>query len=213
MSLSYYSRMRFTHNLLPLLTSAPHFARSLSILSAGFEAPLNLTDLDLKTSFSLSKCADHTITMNTLMTTEFAKRNPSVGFVHSYPSAVDTGLMREMPLWARVGLKVVKPLMGLFFVGKGETGDRQLFVGSSGVYPAKGRGSVHGLEVPSKMEVACGTDGVRGSGGYMANWTGEPAKRKGIVREYVEGGVGEKVWEHTMGVFERAERINAERKV
>jgi hypothetical protein len=217
MSLSYYSRMRFITNLLPLLTtantSAPYFSRSLSILSAGWESTINLSDLELKTSFSLGKCADHTITMNSLMTPEFAKRNPGTSFVHSYPSSVNTGLSREMPFWARTLVKIATPLFTPFFVGKEETGARQLFIATSGIYPPlkTGMSFSSGMKRPKAMEVAMGTDGVVGSGAYLANWTGVPAARKKIFGEYMEKGVSGVVWDHTMGIFERVEKVNVER--
>ncbi|EPE31137.1 NAD(P)-binding Rossmann-fold containing protein [Glarea lozoyensis ATCC 20868] len=217
MSLSYYSRMRFINNLLPLLTTAsttaPHFSRSLSILSAGWESTINLSDLELKKSFSLGKCADHTITMNSLMTTEFAKRNTGTSFVHSYPSSVNTGLSREMPFWARTLVKIATPLFKPFFVGNDETGARQLFLATSGIYPPlkTGMGFSAGMKRPKGMEVAMGTDGVVGSGGYLGNWTGAPAVRKQVLAKYMENGVSGVVWDHTMGIFERVEKVNAER--
>jgi hypothetical protein len=121
--------MRFIHNLLPLLnaatTSTPNFSRSVSVLSGGKEGAINLSDLDLKTTFSLARCAAHTITMNSLMTTEFAKRNPRISFVHSYPSGVNTGIARELPLWARMLTKAVTPFLSPFLVSAADTGARQ----------------------------------------------------------------------------------------
>jgi hypothetical protein len=216
MSLSYYSRMSFTQQLLPLLTTAsitpPFFSRSLSVLSAGFETPLNLSDLDLKTHFSLGNCANHTITMNSLMTTEFAKRNPDTSFMHTYPAGVDTGLARDLPGWAKILVKVATPLFGkMIYVSADDTGERQLFIATSGIYtplkPGKTKFS-EGVARVGGMEVAEGTDGVKGSGGYLGNWTGGPAKRKMILEEYREKGVGEVVWEHTMGILKMAEKVN-----
>jgi hypothetical protein len=219
MSLSFYSRMAFTQRLLPLLTTAsltpPFFSRSLSIHSAGTESAINTADLELKTHFSLGNCAAHTITMNSLMTSEFAKRNPGTSFLHSYPSAVETGLAREMPLWARVLVKVATPLFKPFYVSAEDTGERQLFIATSGIYPPLKTGEMKfsgGLPRVGDMGVATGTDGVLGSGGYLGDWTGGPAKRKKILGEYEEKGVGGVVWQHTMGILERVEKINEERK-
>ncbi|TVY55484.1 Oxidoreductase andH, partial [Lachnellula suecica] len=134
-TLNYYSRIRFITNLRPLLSNAasspPHFSRTLSILGAGGEGALNLSDLDLKSSFSGRRCANHTITMNSLMTDQFATREPGIAFVHSYPSVVKTAIARNLPWWARAVVRVLMPVFSLFTVGAEETGERQLFVATS----------------------------------------------------------------------------------
>jgi len=104
--------MRFTSNLLPLLrptpsTSYPQFSRVLSVLAGGHESSINLSDISLKSSFSGANCAAHSTTMNSLMVTEFASRNPGISFAHSNPSIVSTPLTRELPIWARLPLKSI----------------------------------------------------------------------------------------------------------
>jgi hypothetical protein len=215
MTLNYYSRMRFINNLLPLLRTAttqpPHFSRTLSILGAGHERPIDFTDLELKNTFTGARCAYHTTVMNDLMTQEFANKEPGISFVHTSPGIVDTGVARELPVWLRVPLKVFTPLLKPFMVGREETGARQLFIATSGLYPpakpvdAKGAG----IKVPEGLDVCKGADGTVGSGAYNLNWDGERTGKEPLLTQYREKGAGKTFWEHTMGIFERVEKINA----
>jgi hypothetical protein len=213
-TLNYYSRMRFITNLLPLLrtasTTGPHLSRTLSVLGPGNEGKLNFDDLDLKNTFSTGRCADHSIVMNDFMTEELASRETGTAFVHSSPFLVVTGAARELPLWARIGVKVLTPVLGLFAVGEEETGARQLFLATSGLYPpakpTAGSATAAGMPVPKGLAVVKGMDGKVGSGGYTLNYDGEIAGKKSLLDEYHSKGVGKTVWEHTMGIFEKLEK-------
>ncbi|TVY25261.1 Oxidoreductase [Lachnellula hyalina] len=213
-TLNFYSRMRFIENLRPLLRTAtitaPHFSRTLSVLSAGHgEGKLDFDDLELKNNYSGVRCATHTITMNSIMIEEFAGRDPGTTFAHSYPSGVNTGITRELPVWARAGFALFKPLLLPFLVSVEETGARQLFIATSGIYaPLKPAGLLaSGVPAPKGMEIMDGVDGKVGSGAYIVNWNDDIATSK-ILKEYREKGVGKTVWEHTMGIFERVEKVN-----
>ncbi|TVY37478.1 Oxidoreductase [Lachnellula subtilissima] len=216
-TLNYYSRMRFIENLRPLLrtatTTAPHFSRTLSVLSGGHgEGKLDFDDLELKNNYSGVRCATHTITMNSIMIEEFAGRDPGTTFAHSYPSGVNTGITRELPVWARAGVTLLKPLLLPFMVSVEETGARQLFIATSGIYaPLKPTGALaSGVSAPKGMEIMNGVDGKVGSGAYIVNWNDDIATSK-ILKEYREKGIGKTVWEHTMGIFERVEKVNKAR--
>lgn len=215
-TLNYYSRMRFISNLLPLLqtasTATPHFSRTLSVLGAGQEDKVNLDDLELKNTFSGPRCAAHSIVMNDFMAEEFAARNPGTTFIHSYPSVVNTGITRELPIWLRATTKVLSPVIKLIAVSAEETGARQLYVATSGVYPpAKPAGdsaTAAGAPVPKGGSVMKGADGKIGSGGYLVSWDCEIIGKQQILQDYHSKGVGKTVWEHTMGIFERVEKVN-----
>ncbi|PMD50483.1 NAD(P)-binding protein [Hyaloscypha bicolor E] len=215
-TLNYYSRMRFVYNLLPQLRTAsaepPHFSRTLSVLGAGHEGAINLTDLDLKTTFSGARCAAHTIVMNDFMAEEFAAREHGISFLHTSPGVVNTGLTRELPIWARALMKVATPLLSLFFVSADETGQRQLFLASSGIYPpakpAQGAPLAAGVPFPKDFSVSKGSNGKVGSGAYLVNWNGDISGNEKILSDYREKGVGKTVWEHTMGIFKQVEKIN-----
>lgn len=218
-TLNYYSRIRFITNLLPLLRTAthepPHFARTLSVLGAGSEKAMNLSDLDLKTSFSGARCANHTITMNSLMVGELAARDPNISFLHSFPGVVNTGIARELPLLLRGGLKVLLPLFSPFLVSPDETGKRQLFHATSGIYPpatlSEGDNLAGGVRVTDAKSVVKGLTGKLGSGAYVVNWNGDITGNESVLSDYREKGVGKMVWEHTLSIFNSVEKINEKR--
>ncbi|KAG0649116.1 Oxidoreductase andH [Hyphodiscus hymeniophilus] len=218
MALNYYSRMRFISNLLPLLrtatTTPPHFSRSVSVLGSGGGTALDTADLDLKNTFTGSRCAGHTITMNDLMTTEFAQRESGITFSHCAPGAVKTNLARELPFWARTATKVLYQLITPLTVGQDETGARQLFMATSGIYPpskpVEGAASASGVSPDKTIEVTKGASGSVGDGGYNLTWKGGVTNGK-MLPEYRQNGVSKTVWEHTMNVFARVEKINQER--
>lgn len=149
LSLNYYSRMRFIHNLLPLLRTStptsPHLSHTLSVLGAGFEGNVNPADLELRNGFSASKCANHSIVMTDFMLEQFASKNPGISFIHSSPGVVNTPIARELPLWARVGVKLAMPLLKPFTVSLEETGERQLFIATSPMFPPRKPTSKDGM--------------------------------------------------------------------
>jgi len=213
--------MRFISNLLPLLeaatTTAPFFSRTLSVLSAGHgEGKLNFDDLELKNTFSGPRCATHSIVMNDLMTEEFSSRQPATSFMHSYPHIVHTGIGRELPFWARFASNIIYPLLSPFSVSADETGARQLFIATSGLYPPakpfNGNVTASGVAPPKGLNVLPGANGAEGSGAYLVNWNNDiTGQKSSLLKEYREKGVGKTVWEHTMGIFKRVEQINQER--
>jgi hypothetical protein len=220
-TLNFYSRMRFISNLLPELRSAahatPHFSRTLSILGGGHEGTVNLEDLELKNTFSGARCAAHSITMNSFMAEELAIREPATSFIHSSPGAVNTGLARELPIWARIPTKLLAAtLLSPFMVSSEETGARQLFIATSGLYPPakpfEGETLASGVAVPWGLkQVMPGSAGKEGSGAYFVNWNGEVSGKPKPMKDYREKGFGKTVWDHTMEVFTRVEKINRER--
>ncbi|RDW68600.1 hypothetical protein BP5796_09257 [Coleophoma crateriformis] len=211
MTLNYYSRMRFITNLLPLLKSAtmapPYLSRSHSILSGGTEkSGFDKDDIELKKSYSGTRCANQTIVMNTFMTEEFASRNPATTFVHSFPGVVKTPIARELPLWARMGLTAMWPVISLFAVPVDEVGERQLYIATSGVFaPAQKpeASSSSGVSLVGGQEVAKGLDGKSGSGAYIVNWNDDIAGNQSLFAKYRQGGIGKTAWDHTMEVFQR----------
>jgi hypothetical protein len=215
-TLNYYSRMRFIYNLLPQLRAAsaesPYFSRTLSVLGAGHEAAINLSDLDLKTTFSGPRCANHTIVMNDFMAEEFAAREPGISFLHSNPSVVNTGLARGLPLWARGAMKIATPLLYPFFVSADETGARQLYISTTSTFPpakpVDGEPLSGGVPSPKGLSVSRGSNGKVGSGAYIVNWNGDITGKEKILSDYRDKGVGKTVWEHTMAVFQKVEKTN-----
>ena len=212
-SLRYYVRMRFVHNLLPQLLSSPS-ARILSIHGAGFEGKLKEDDLELNTHFSTLSAMTHTATMNTLALAEIASLHPTISCIHAWPGLVVTGafdrltdgwyaLLRVLFMW------LVVPLLSLFspdHVSLQETGERQLFHATSSRYPPAGIKVAPngGVKLPEELEVAKGWDSNVGSGCYLLSWNGETTGNAKLLDEYRKRDMGKKIWEHTQEVFKRA---------
>ena len=219
LTLNYYSRTRFISNLLPLLqtatTTAPHFSRTLSILGAGHEDKINFDDLELNNIFTAGRCAAHSIVMNDFMAEEFSQRQPATTFIHSSPGIVNTNIIRELPIWARIITRAATPLLSLFMVSAEETGARQLFIATSGLYPPakpfENSPLASGVAPPKGLTPMPGGNGVVGSGAYLINWNNEVTGKQTLLAEYRENGAGKTIWEHTMGIFQRVEKVNRER--
>ncbi|KAH7384988.1 hypothetical protein BKA64DRAFT_681908 [Cadophora sp. MPI-SDFR-AT-0126] len=218
-TLNFWSRMRFISNLLPQLrtasTTPPNFARSVSLLGAGNAyGTIDLKDIELKKSFSGHKNAAHTIIMNDFMAEQYGAREPGITFIHTEPSIVKTGFARELPLWARIGTKVLTPLLYPFFVSADETGERQLFHATSSMYPpakpAPNAPVASGVPLPTGTEVLTGANGQVGSGGYLVTWKGERAE-KAKLSGLDQQQVSKTIWEKTAEVFRNVENINEER--
>ena len=218
LSVHYYSRMRFITNLLPQLRAAstaqpPKLSRVVSVLGTGDEDKLVLDDLDLKTHFSSRNCLRHSVTMTSLMLEAFAKKEPTISFVHSYPGAVMTNAGRDLGKLLNYGIKLLFILMNPWTVGLVESGERYLYDVTVAAYPpacAKGSGAViAAADAQAGVEIAKGSDGTAGSGAYLLNWDGKVQSQSlGLMKDYRDGGVQQKVWEHTMEMFEKIAQQN-----
>lgn len=198
---NYYSRFRFTTQLLPLLQAAsPELSRVVSVLAPGEESSnFDLDNLDLKNNFSMKNAATHAVCMSDFAFEEAAKRYPKTAFVHAYPGAVKTGFMKETGALTRIGAKVAFALLSPWTVDITESGERHLYAATSGKYPA--RENDGGVEVAGER-VMESSDGRVGNGAYFVGSDGERRIKESVVRELREKGAGEKVWQHTMKMFE-----------
>ncbi len=212
-SLRYYVRMRFVHNLLPQLTASPS-ARILSIHGAGFEGQLKEDDLELNKHFSIRNAVIHTATMNTLALAEIASLHPTISCIHAWPGVVLTGTFDRLTESWYAPLRVlflwlVVPLMSLVspdHVSLQETGERHLFAATSARYPPAGVKDPPGggVALPEGVEVARGWDLNEASGFYLLSWNGETTGDAKLLEEYRKRDMGKKIWEHTLEVFDRA---------
>ncbi|KAH8763979.1 hypothetical protein F5882DRAFT_453266 [Hyaloscypha sp. PMI_1271] len=188
-TLSYYSRMRLVSNLLPLLRTSSRPV-ILSVLNAGAEKPLLETDFGLAQNWSFTALLNHTVTMTSLAFSYLSQdpSNKDITFLHSAPGLVKTEIFSKLQapegsrlLW-RVLLPVIKGAAGLMYwmmmaVSVEESGERQaLLLVSEEFEPGA-------LRVDQACEVV-------------------PVVENGVFEKYVEKGWGEKVWEHTVHVFE-----------
>ncbi|KAH9931033.1 hypothetical protein B0H21DRAFT_781073 [Amylocystis lapponica] len=109
LGLHYYTRWKFTHDLLPLLRSAKDAgqdAKVMTVLAAGVGGKVDLDDLGLKKHYSLSGAGLASPTYSDLMIESFAEQNPDMSFVHIAPGVVRTNLIRANH-W------IQRPLIGL----------------------------------------------------------------------------------------------------
>jgi hypothetical protein len=184
MSLHYYSRIRFAQNLLPLLQNAATadagtglpISRVISVLAAGYERPINTSDLSLKTTFSISNAANHATTMNTLALDSLAKENPSIGFIHSQPGGVDTNLLRDFNKIAQYAgsalLLLLRPL-GMMTPIK-ESGERHTWAATNEEFKA---------------------------GAHFIGPKGDFSLNTKLIDQYRADGTQKKVQEHTAEIF------------
>jgi len=131
MAISYYARMRFALNLLPLLsTSEP--ARVVSVLGPGNEGSLNMEDLGLKApgSYGIITAVGHAITMTSLAFEHLSKQYPNIGWIHATPGFVVTGQGRTLPAPLRILLKVTEPLQKCISTPIGDSGQGFFYLSS-----------------------------------------------------------------------------------
>jgi len=197
--------MLFTQNLLPLLNAAGssnELARVVSVLAAGREGKLVESDLDLKTNYSLSNAAGHAVTMTDLAMEHLAHENPDVGFVHTYPSGVRTGIGNALPAPLRLGMQAMYILGAPLMVPLEQSGERNLFHSTSLMYPPAH--NKVGAPLPEGGKVSKDSEGGEGTNGaYLLNWNGEATGKEALLKGYRDRGFPKTIWEHTVEVFDK----------
>ncbi|KAK0387692.1 hypothetical protein NLU13_3937 [Sarocladium strictum] len=205
MAVTYYSRMRMALNLLPLLEAAHSIRRVVSPQCAGFEGTLYLDHI-ADGKVPLRDARPHLATLVTLGLEALARRSPTVSFIHNFPGAVKTNLirpedgivMRMMNLWFQFTLRNK-------WVPFEEVGERHAWLCLSEQYPGKeARGSEGGV-ILDGSDVARGIDGVKGSGVYSIDAEGESTGEDivEILRKYREDGSVDSVWKDLDSQFKR----------
>ncbi|KAJ3527087.1 hypothetical protein NMY22_g9911 [Coprinellus aureogranulatus] len=89
----YYGRWKFISELLPALKSAKtegQDAKVFSVMAASRGGAINLDDLGLKKTYSVTTSALTAPTYNDLMMEAYAEQNPDITFTHAYPGPVAT---------------------------------------------------------------------------------------------------------------------------
>ncbi|KAJ9610346.1 hypothetical protein H2200_005123 [Cladophialophora chaetospira] len=208
-SIRYHARMRFLLTVLPLLRAAPN-PRVISILAGGQEGDLKLEDLAMtqKTTYGPLYAAGAAGAMTTLFLEEVAKQegNEKIVFLHIFPGLVATDLQVRDSGWFYHMLWewIAKPLFKIFGASAEDAGERVLFAGTNGRFRrVQDPESVRGTLVQE------GSDGVLGSGVYAVKEDSEVVKEGGNkeLKALKEKGAGRKVWEYTVGEFERIQRL------
>ncbi|CAO2649322.1 Nn.00g067070.m01.CDS01 [Neocucurbitaria sp. VM-36] len=146
-SLSFYARIYFAENLLPLLRASGR-ARVISVLFGGMESEkrLDINDLNLEQPGAFGGIATqiHMGIMGTLALERLAeeRENQSIVFIHSHPGIVRTGnLFRgwEEGSWGPwLSAVFFDPILMLFAFSFKESAERYLYQVTSGTFGGKG---------------------------------------------------------------------------
>ena len=201
--------MRQTSNLLPLLRNSPA-PKILSVLAGGQERRLLTHDLGLAENYSILNVIDQTTTMHTLAFEHLARDNSSISFLHAYPGWVKTDIVKNLfekrqhgYLRTLASSWLLLPLFNLIATSAEESGERQAFHATSSRYASgsqqQRRRDAGGLGKEPFAECS-----VPGNGVYLVAANGETGSNSKVLDSYRKDGMPEKIWEHTMGVFEEA---------
>lgn len=182
-ALSYYSRMRLTSNLLPLLSQSPH-PRVLSVLNGGREQPLIEHDIGLEENWSPLTVINHTTTMTSLAFEYLSASHKQITFMHAFPGWVQTDIFARMTppessgiLW-RITLATVRGVvavaMAVFGMSTEESGERHAYHLTSGDF---------------------------GPGAWRIGRLSDVVTSFGVLGRYRECGWPEKIWDYTLRVF------------
>ncbi|KAM0555115.1 hypothetical protein ACHAPJ_006466 [Fusarium lateritium] len=197
-SLSYYSRMLFVQNFLPLLNAA-ETPRVVSVLGGGLErTSINLDDIELKQpgNFNTMKAQMQYTAMNTMFLETLANENPNVTFVHSWPGWVNTGNVRRGldsgSVLAWVIWLFLEPLIAMFSFSDHESGQRHLFQSTSAAFGGHG--------TPWNGKVGVNSMGKQENGLFLVNYKCDCTPNSKVMpalREKAE----KRVWDHTQEVI------------
>ena len=195
MCVNYYARMRFAFNLMPQITAASNkgeISRVSSVLAAGSEGKVRIEDLALKKNYTLHACLAHCVVMTDFMVEELAKRYPNTAFSHSYPGTVKSGITNELSGPVRLAAKVLYSVTAPWLLQVQESGERHIFQLTSSMYPPASGNS--GLPLVDGLRVCKGSDGEKGSGGYLLDWDGQATGDVEMLQKHREQDFGRKVW-------------------
>ncbi|KAI1152343.1 NAD(P)-binding protein [Nemania diffusa] len=194
-ALNYYARIRFTTNLLPLVRRAPALRRVVTVGGGGHESELDATDFSAL-RVPLDKLRGHLTSLVTLGLEAVSHSAAGVSFVHNYPGTVRTKLIDYLP---------EDVLRTLKFIPLDESGERQLYMATSAMFPPADDSDIMGVPLGDGVRVAVGTSGAVGSGMYSVGADCESAPAAviellGVMREI---GLVHEVLRHTEGEFNR----------
>lgn len=210
MAAGYYSKFRIIQRFLPLLKSAKSLARVVVVAAGTYEGAVAVEDLACF-KLPLPQVRPHFASMITLLLQEFAIEAPTVSFIHDFPGAVQSGLFDDLSGLFRFAAPVMKMSMwfgtrvGLpGFVSIQDTGERHVFLATSGAYKAK-EGEELGVPLLEGLDVKQGIDGIVGGGVYSLDLNGESASLKveKVVADLREKGVNGLIQKHTLGEIDR----------
>ena len=208
MCLLFYSRMRFTTRLVPLLLASSLPAHVISVYGPGRDTTFIPDDLSLRSpkNYGFGSPGSHAAYLTTFFMEHLAIQNANkIAFVHYFPGLLLSEVFQDptFPLWFRAVFRYGAPIIRLSPMtldGK-VSGERTLF-NASHRFPPR---SADGRPVVSKDGVAESSDGIVGGGAYRVNYNNEQvATGKHYVKLKAEGWL-EKVVEHFLRAYEEIE--------
>jgi len=108
---SYYGRVLFVEELLPLLRSSPHGGKVLFVLNSkrGNPSKIHWDDMKLENSYSFMAAVNHLFAFTDLIIQYFASQpeNANVSFIHAYPGYVKTNIGDNLPFYVRLPMKAL----------------------------------------------------------------------------------------------------------
>jgi hypothetical protein len=205
MALTYYCRVRFVYNLLPLLRQASDLRRVVTVFAGGKEGRIYPDDFQ-NYNLGFSKGRGHIASMITLALQAASTDYPEVSFVHTYPGFVKTKLGSDTTgLLMAVAMVAAKVITTFHSVPIIEVGQNHTFFSTSAKYPPRSPGGgVAGVPVGQGVQVADGIDGQRGSGVYVVGVDGEAVVSKAEKPSLAPDSADRvAVWKHTDEEFRR----------
>lgn len=206
-ALTFYTRLRMTQLLLPLLQRSTRLARVVNIAGGTKEGPIYPSDMQAF-NVPLHAIRGHLTTLISLSYEALTAKAPDVSFLQVFLGAIKTALFDRMPGVAGFVMRCVITLAGKWLlVPIQERGERNAFFSTNGAFPARyGDGdSKNGVEVMEGLGVARGTDGNIGSGVYSVDYDGTEAGQSvmDLLGNYREEDMVERVWGHAQAEFDR----------
>jgi NAD(P)-dependent dehydrogenase (short-subunit alcohol dehydrogenase family) len=113
-AVSYYGRVLFVEELLPLLRSSPHGGKVLFVLNSKRGNPLkiNWNDMGLENNYSFMTAFNHVMAFTDLVIQYLASQpeNANVSFIHAFPGLVRTSIANGLPFYLRLPAKAMSAL-------------------------------------------------------------------------------------------------------
>ncbi|KFY26649.1 hypothetical protein V491_01222 [Pseudogymnoascus sp. VKM F-3775] len=186
-AISYYSRMRLTYGLLPLLRQSSQ-PRVLSLLNGGKEKSMFDDDIGLEKRWSAKAVITHTTTMTSLAFEHLAKGDERITFLHVFPGLVNSGNFIRVNVADSAGVvwrvmlmifcRMITAVQLIFGTTPKECGERQAYHLTSDQFrPGAWR--------------------IDNSSVVLSAHAG------GVFEKYRDSGWPEKIWRHTTAVFDR----------
>jgi hypothetical protein len=209
---TYYSRVRFVTQLVPLLTASPVPGHVVSVYAGTFEDGTRPGDLPIgcppDSTYGLNSVRKHTSFMKTFLFEELAEKYAGkLSLVHVYPGLVDgPGFYSpDMPAWFRALWWLLKPLSKLYMTSPEVCGQVMVYLATLR-YPARDQVEdtkqlIHGVEV------AASSKAEPGGGAYSVGQRGDAADKVSYEKVRKEG-LSKQVWDHTMETLAQIEMQN-----